>query len=124
MPGTLPRAVNDASVVTPVSVTRLIQLNTTIETAVGYLFPPGVVSGGQVAAATGFAVEVGASVFVSELASLVLAAPQAYAGATNTSTTIRLWGKVLRTAATQANRADPDTYTLSLTHTNGAGYAT
>jgi len=127
MPGTLPRPINDAAVVTPISATRFIQQGTAIETAAAYLLPPGVAGAGGgalVTKTTGFGVEVGIAVFLSELVSLVLAAPQSYASATNTSTNIRLWGKILRTAATQANRADPDTYTLSLSHTNGAGYAT
>jgi len=125
MAGTLPRPINDAAVVTPVSATRLLQLGAALESAWDALLPRGVLSGGLVTPTTGFAVEVAnGSVFVAEGYKHTLGSAQSYASATNTSTNIRLWGKVLRTAATQANRADPDTYTLSLTHTFGASYAT
>lgn len=130
MSSTLPRAVNDASVVTPVSTTRLIQLNTALETAAAYLAPPGVAAtggGALVTKTTGFAVSVSAAVFLYEFYAHTLAAPQAYSSATNTNTTIRLWGKITRTAAAQTSsdpRTNSDTYALTLTHTNGASYAT
>jgi hypothetical protein len=107
----------DTSTGRPWSLPRDNALRDTLEAAFDAILPPGVVSGGTVTATTGYGVEVASgSVFWSSGVLVTLASAQAYAAATNPSTTIYLWGKLTRTAGTQTDPTADDTHALTLTH--------
>jgi hypothetical protein len=101
----------------PWSLTRDDQLRTQLETALHRLHGVGVISGGIVTKAAGYTARVpSGTVFLVDGVELTLAGNQDHTH-TFAAALVYLWGTITRTAANQANRADSDTYALSLSQT-------
>lgn len=86
----------------------------------------GVVSGGEITDNGGVSILVGAGTYVSEGVSHVEASTTTY-NSLPSSGTSTVWGRVNRTAASQDNKDDEDTYDLGISHTTddsspGVGY--
>lgn len=98
------------------SLDRDTQLRTVLEDAFSALHGSGFLSGGLVTktAAYSIAIASGSQLF-AEGKRLTLSALAAYT-ATEGAGTVYVWGKITRTAATQATKTALDTYALTVTH--------
>jgi hypothetical protein len=105
-----------ASTGQPYSLARTNQLNDQLEAGLGALATPGVVSGGLVTKTTGYSVSIASGTTFWAFGMLhTLTDAQTYTAAV-ASSTVYLWGKVARSAASQSSPTALDTYALTVTH--------